>query len=87
MRLQLYDLAETEAERRFSRYCWRIRLALMHKGLPFTDKDAIAFSGQGRVPVLLDGDRVIFDSWTIATYLEDAYPIAPHCSAAAGVAP
>ena len=58
MGLQLYDLAGAEPERRFSPYCWRIKLALMHKGLPFdtipwrfTDKDVIAFSGQGRVPV------------------------------------
>jgi glutathione S-transferase len=84
MGLQLYDLAGAEAERRFSPYCWRTKLALMHKGLPFdtipwrfSEKDAIAFSGQGRVPVLLDGDRVVFDSWTIATYLEDAYPDRP----------
>ena len=59
MGLQLYDLAGAEPERRFSPYCWRTKLALMHKGLQFdtipwrfTDKDAIAFSGQGRVPVL-----------------------------------
>ncbi len=43
----------------------------------FTDKDAIAFSGQGRVPVLIDGDEVVSDSWTIATYLENAYPDRP----------
>jgi glutathione S-transferase len=80
MGLQLYDLAGAEPERRFSPYCWRIKMALAHKGLPFdtipwrfTDKDAIAFSGQGRVPVLVDGDHVVFDSWTIATYLEDGY--------------
>ena len=80
----LYDLAGAEPERRFSPYCWRAKMALMHKGLPFdaipwrfTDKDMIAFSGQGRVPVLLDGDRVVSDSWTIATYLEDTYPDRP----------
>ena len=84
MALQLYDLAGAEPERRFSPYCWRTKLALMHKGLAFetipwrfTEKDAIAFSGQGRVPVLLDGDRVVFNSWTIATYLEDSYPDRP----------
>jgi len=84
MGLRLYDLAGAQLERRFSPYCWRIKLALMHKGLPFdtipwrfTDKDAIAFSGQGRVPVLIDGDHVVFDSWSIANYLEDAYPDRP----------
>jgi glutathione S-transferase len=56
----------------------------MHKGLPFdtipwrfAEKNAIAFSGQGRVPVLIDGDQVVFDSWTIANYLEDRYPDRP----------
>ena len=84
MVLQLYDLAGAEAARRFSPYCWRIKMALMHKGLPFdtipwrfNEKNVIAFSGQGRVPVLRDGDRVVYDSWTIATYLEEAYPDRP----------
>ena len=91
MGLQLYDLAGAEPDRRFSPYCWRTKLALMHKGLAFdtvpwrfTDKDAIAFSGQGRVPVIIDGDHVVFDSWTIATYLEDAYPDRPSLFGGAG---
>jgi len=53
MGLQLYDLAGAEPKRRFSPYCWRIEMALMHIGLSFetipwrfTDKDATAFSGQ-----------------------------------------
>jgi glutathione S-transferase len=78
--LKLYDLAAADQGRRFSPYCWRIKMALAHKGLEvesipwrFTDKDVIAFSGQGRVPVLVDGDRAVFDSWAIATYLEDTY--------------
>jgi glutathione S-transferase len=77
---RLYDLAGAEPERRFSPYCWRTKLALAHKGLAvetipwrFTDKDVIAFSGQGRVPVLVDGDKVVSDSWAIATYLEGTY--------------
>jgi glutathione S-transferase len=80
----LYDLAGAEEDRRFSPYCWRTRLALAHKGLAFetvpwrfSDKEAIAFSGQGLVPVLVDGDRTVSDSWTIALYLEERYPHAP----------
>jgi glutathione S-transferase len=80
----LYDLAAAEPERRFSPYCWRTKMALLHKDLPFdtipwrfTEKEVIAFSGQGRVPVLVDSDHVVFDSWTIATYLEDSYPDRP----------
>ena len=82
--LELYDLAGAEEDRRFSPFCWRIRLALAHKGLPvttipwlFTDKERIAPSGQGRVPVLVDNGRWIADSWAIANYLEDQHPERP----------
>lgn len=91
MARKLYDLAGAEPTCRFSPYCWRSKLALAHKGLEvetipwrFTEKDVIAFSGQGRVPVLVDGDTVVFDSWTIANYLEDAYPDAPSLFEGAG---
>jgi glutathione S-transferase len=82
--LKMYDLAGAEADRRFSPYCWRVKLAAAHKGVAietipwrFTEKDAIAFSGQGFVPVLLDGEREIHDSWAIAEYLEATYPDQP----------
>src|SRR6185437_5084567 len=82
--LELYDLAGAEDDRRFSPFCWRTRLALAHKGLPvttipwrFTEKERIAPSGQGRVPVLVDNGRWINDSWAIATYLEETYPDRP----------
>jgi glutathione S-transferase len=82
--ITLYDLAGADPARRFSPYCWRTKLALAHKRLAvetvpwrFTEKDAIGFSGQGKVPVIVDRGRVVFDSWTIAEYLEDAYPDAP----------
>jgi glutathione S-transferase len=84
MTIKLYELAGAEDDRRFSPYCWRIRYALQHKGLDFetiacrfTDKDVIAFSGQDKVPVLVDGDTVISDSWIIACHLEQAYPDRP----------
>ena len=80
----LYELAGKDDAVRFSPYCWRIRFALAHKDLPtetvawhFTDKQAIEFSGQGRVPVLVDGKKVVHDSFAIASYLEDAYPDHP----------
>jgi len=82
--LKLYDLAGAEPDRRFSPYCWRIKMSLAHKGLAvetipwrFTDKDVIAFSKQGRVPVLVDGERWVNDSWAIADYLEKTYPDRP----------
>jgi glutathione S-transferase len=81
MTLKLWDLAAAEDDRRFSPYCWRIRMALAHKGLEaqtiawrFTDTEQIAFSGQGLVPVLVDGETVVHDSWAIAEYLDGKYP-------------
>jgi len=84
MKRILYDLAGADPNLRFSPYCWRTKLALAHKGLDYetvpwrmTEKDVIAFAGQGRVPVLVDGERTVSDSWAIATYLEQAYPDRP----------
>jgi glutathione S-transferase len=80
----LHDLAGADPALRFSPYCWRTRMAFAHKGLAvetvpwrFTDKDMIAFSGQGRVPVIRDGETVVSDSWEIACYLEAHYPERP----------
>ncbi|TPX36223.1 hypothetical protein SmJEL517_g01564 [Synchytrium microbalum] len=83
----LYDLAAKDTSIRFSPYVWRTKLALEHKGLPyktiawgFTDKQMIAFSKQGLVPVIVDpnnGDKVVSDSWKIAEYLESQYPDKP----------
>lgn len=80
----LYDLAGANADLRFSPYCWRTRMALLHKGLPFesvpwrfTEKEVIAFSGQGLVPVLVDDGEIVSDSWAIADYLERTYPESP----------
>ena len=83
MTLELYERV-CDDDRRPSPYCWRARLALAHKGLmpvyrpvKFTDGRLVAFSGQHKVPVLVDDDRVVHDSWAIACYLEDTYPDAP----------
>ncbi len=90
MAIQLYEL-KGAGEYRFSPYCWRTRLALAHKGLEaelvpvrFTDKDLVAFSGQTRVPVLVDGETTVSDSWAIACYLEDTYADRPSLFGGAG---
>jgi glutathione S-transferase len=82
--IRLYELAGTEDDRRFSPFCWRVRFALLHKELlfesipwRFTEKEAIAFSGQGKVPVIVDGEKFIYDSWTIVEYLEETYTDRP----------
>ena len=80
----LYELAGRD-DFRFSPPCWRVLLALAHKGLAldervavkFSDKSPIAFSGQDRIPVFADGDTWVADSFEIACYLEDAYPDRP----------
>ncbi|HLJ20687.1 MAG TPA: glutathione S-transferase family protein [Stellaceae bacterium] len=84
MTITLYELAGAEPDRRFSPYCWRIRMALAHKELPaegipwrFTEKETLAPTGQGRVPVIVDKGRWVNDSCAIANYLEDTYPDRP----------
>ena len=82
--LTLYELAAADERLRFSPHCWKTRMALAHKGLAaerlawhFHQKDRLAFSGQELVPVLVDGDRAIADSWSIALHLEHRFPLLP----------
>jgi glutathione S-transferase len=84
MSLKLFELVGTDETRPFSPFCWRTRMALAHKGLSaasipwcFTDKAAIAPHKSEKVPVLLDGETSVADSWAIANYLEDQYPDRP----------
>jgi len=83
MAIALYELGGKDGQR-YSQFSWRTRLALAHKALDFetvpvaiSDKAAIAFSGQEKVPILKDGGKVIADSWKIAEHLESAYPDRP----------
>jgi glutathione S-transferase len=91
MSLKLFELVGTDEQRPFSPFCWRTRMALAHKGLSaqtipwcFTDKDAIAPHQSEKVPVLIDGDNSVADSWAIANYLEDTYPDRPSLFGGAG---
>src|ERR1700712_5455657 len=91
MALKLFELVGTDAERPFSPFCWRTRMALAHKGLGaekipwcFTEKAAIAPHKSEKVPVLLDGETAVADSWAIACYLEDSYPDKPSLFGGAG---
>lgn len=82
MGLTLYELVDAKG-RRYSPYCWRTRMALAHKGLEPAiqlcchSDNKLAFSGQSLVPVLVDGPKVINDSWNIACYLDEAYSDRP----------
>jgi glutathione S-transferase len=82
--LKLFELVGADDTRPFSPFCWRTRMALAHKGLSaesipwcFTEKETIAPHKSEKVPVLLDGETAVADSWTIANYLEDRYPDSP----------
>lgn len=81
--IQLWEL-RGKADRRYSLFSWRTRMALRHKGLEFesmpvamSDKATIAFSGGKTVPIIKDAETVVRDSWRIAEYLEDRYPERP----------
>jgi len=82
--IQLYDLATADSTLRFSPYCWRVKMALAHKGLGweeiplhFTEKDRLPDPNAGTVPVLVDSGKVVSDSWRIAEYLDKRYPEKP----------
>tara|TARA_A100001037_G_scaffold206394_1_gene184656 strand:- start:12731 stop:13423 length:693 start_codon:yes stop_codon:yes gene_type:complete len=83
--MKLYEAAGDQRRPYSNRpYSWRVIMALAHKGhsaervgIPINDKEKLAFSGQTLMPVLVDGDVVVPDSWVIAGYLEEKYGNAP----------
>jgi glutathione S-transferase len=72
-----------------SPYSWRVQLALEHKGLQYESRllhfdqqehqspHMLKLNPRGRVPVLKDGDYVVFESVAILYYLEVKYPQRP----------
>ena len=80
--IDLYELAAADPSLRYSPHCWRIRMALAHKGLharfvPWHYGDKRLPGGKGEVPVLVDDGEVIADSTAIALHLEDKYADGP----------
>ena len=69
-----------------SPFAWRVWLALEHKKLPYElrvmsfDKGDLkqpafqALTPRGKVPLIQDGDYVLYESAAIMEYLQDAYP-------------
>ncbi len=70
----------------------KVRIALAEKGLAYdrievgwslADRylphhpDVVALNPKAEVPVLVDGEEVVYDSTLILSYLEDAYPETP----------
>jgi len=72
-----------------SPFSWRVLLALEHKGLPFESQllhfdkqeqqspQMLKLNPRGRLPVLKDGDYVVFESVAILYYLDMKYPQTP----------
>jgi len=72
-----------------SPYAWRVQLALEHKAIPYTthmlslsareQRSAayLALNPRGRVPTLVDGDVVLYESLAILAYLEARSPSPP----------
>ncbi len=77
MPIILYDLCAGDTTRRFSPACWKVRMALAHKGLDFearaTPYARIKAIGDGfspTVPVIDDGGKLMRESFDIALHLE-----------------
>ena len=72
-----------------SPYCWRVLLALEYKRLAYTSHllqfskqehkspQVLALNFRGRVPILKDGDYVVFESLAVLYYLDLKYPEPP----------
>lgn len=86
----LFDLCAADPALRFSPYCWRVKLALKHKGLDFNtvpwrfqEKERLAFAYPDgavprTVPVLQEPDgTVVTDSLAIFAHLDRVYPEQP----------
>ena len=70
-------------------HSWRVMLALELKGLPWISHPVqldlqeqkapkmLALNPRGRVPVLRDGDYVVFESLAVIYYLDEKYPEPP----------
>lgn len=72
-----------------SPYAWRVLLALEVKRLPYRSRvlqfsksdhkapEYLALNPRGRVPTLVDGDFVLYESLAILAYLDRKYPEPP----------
>jgi len=83
----LYSLCGAEVKRPFSPHAWKIVMALHHKGLefeerptPFTEISNIENGATKTVPLLVDGDQKVTDSFVIAAYLDATYSDRPTLS-------
>jgi glutathione S-transferase len=81
-RIKLYDFAS-------SPNCQRVRVVLAEKRLPYDiipidlrkkeqkNPDFLRLNPYGKVPVIVDGDTVLYESCIINEYLDEKYPEPP----------
>ena len=72
-----------------SPFSWYVWLVLEHKQLPYEfnllslqsgelkKPEFLAINPHGKVPVLIDGDLILWEASTIVEYLEERYPEHP----------
>jgi glutathione S-transferase len=80
----LYDLVNARRAH-FSHNSWRVRMALLHKGIPFEVKDVLftdipsLASGGDKltIPTIGHGGKLVTDSWAIVQHLDAAFPDTP----------
>ncbi|PWJ93015.1 glutathione S-transferase [Mesorhizobium loti] len=84
MTILLYDLVGRDTTRPFSPHCWKVAMALAHKGLDtstaptrFLEVPTVEGGVSKTIPVIRDGETVVADSFAIALYLDEAYPDRP----------
>ena len=67
----------------FSSYCWKVQIALWEMGLPFDYRSledpahSEAWQGlapMGKMPILLDGDEIVFETSVIIEHLQLRHP-------------
>lgn len=84
MSIIFHDLIGADPARPFSPHCWKVAMALAHKGLDF-ERNNVCFTKVPEVeggiskivPVVRDGTKVVADSFLIADFLEQTYPDRP----------
>lgn len=81
--IRLFDLV-LDSGCTISPFVWRTKYAIRHKGFDldlvpngFTGIKELTGGRSERLPVIVDDDRWVIDSWKIAEYLDATYPDRP----------